>query len=115
METAWYFSNSEKDELIKEINKDLTKPMKSLSPLLQWKKKTLALLMTGSIVMIPSASGADLPTNGNITSRISGLSIKSGYPTSATAQKLYDEMDFQRTCQAYLDRSFVLPDITLLK
>src|SRR6201991_5302884 len=25
-----------------------------------------------------------------------------GYPTDATVQKLYDERDFQRACQAYL-------------
>lgn len=25
-----------------------------------------------------------------------------GYPTYATVQKLYDERDFQRACQAYL-------------
>ena len=25
-----------------------------------------------------------------------------GYPTGATVQKLYDERDFQRACQAYL-------------
>jgi hypothetical protein len=25
-----------------------------------------------------------------------------GYPTDATVEKLYDERDFQRACQAYL-------------
>jgi hypothetical protein len=27
-----------------------------------------------------------------------------GYPTKETAQKLFDALDFQRACQAYLDR-----------
>ncbi|MFZ0132308.1 MAG: hypothetical protein WAK95_07185 [Desulfobacterales bacterium] len=26
-----------------------------------------------------------------------------GYPTAETAQKLFDALDFQRACQAYLD------------
>ena len=34
--------------------------------------------------------------------RIGKLSFKSGYPTDDSVQKLYDEMDFQRACQAYL-------------
>lgn len=34
--------------------------------------------------------------------RIGELSYESGYPTDATIQKLYDEMDFQRACQAYI-------------
>lgn len=34
--------------------------------------------------------------------RIGKLSFESGYPTQETTQKLYDEMDFQRACQAYI-------------
>jgi hypothetical protein len=34
--------------------------------------------------------------------RIGKLSFESGYPSQETVQKLYDEMDFQRACQAYL-------------
>ena len=34
--------------------------------------------------------------------RIGTLAFESGYPSKETVQKLYDEMDFQRACQAYL-------------
>ena len=34
--------------------------------------------------------------------RIGELSFESGYPTAESVQKLYDEMDFQRACQAYI-------------
>jgi hypothetical protein len=34
--------------------------------------------------------------------RIGKLTFESGYPSNETVQKLYDEMDFQRACQAYL-------------
>ena len=33
-----------------------------------------------------------------------------GYPSDATVQKLYDERDFQRACQAYL---WALPAVSL--
>ena len=44
------------------------------------------------------------PFAGDVTldTRIGALSFESGYPTDATVQKLYDEMDFQRAAQAYL-------------
>jgi hypothetical protein len=34
--------------------------------------------------------------------RIGKLTYESGYPSKETTQKLYDEIDFQRACQAYL-------------
>ena len=34
--------------------------------------------------------------------RIGKLTFESGYPSQSTVAKLYDEMDFQRACQAYL-------------
>jgi hypothetical protein len=34
--------------------------------------------------------------------RIGELTFESGYPSQKTVNKLYDEMDFQRACQAYL-------------
>jgi hypothetical protein len=37
-----------------------------------------------------------------IKTRIGKLKFTSGYPTEETAQKLYDELDFQRAVQAYL-------------
>ena len=40
--------------------------------------------------------------NGTKDTRIGKLTFESGYPSVETVQKLYDEMDFQRACQAYL-------------
>jgi hypothetical protein len=34
--------------------------------------------------------------------RIGKLEFVSGYPSDETVEKLYDEIDFQRACQAYL-------------
>jgi hypothetical protein len=45
---------------------------------------------------------SELPHNGTIKTQIGDLSFESGYPTQATIQKLYDDIDFQRACQAYI-------------
>ncbi|MBD2720265.1 hypothetical protein, partial [Synechococcus sp. FACHB-909] len=34
--------------------------------------------------------------------RLGVLQLENGYPTKATAARLYDELDFQRATQAYL-------------
>jgi len=39
---------------------------------------------------------------GNVNTRIGTLRFINGYPSKATVEKLYDEMDFQRAVQAYL-------------
>lgn len=49
-------------------------------------------------LLLASTGRADSTVN----SRIGELTFDSGYPTAATAQKLYDELDFQRAVQAYL-------------
>ena len=38
----------------------------------------------------------------SVTTRLGALELQNGYPTKATAQKLYDELDLQRATQAYL-------------
>ena len=43
-----------------------------------------------------------LPTSGIVESRLGKIELTNGYPTDAAAKKLYDEIDFQRACQAYL-------------
>jgi hypothetical protein len=43
-----------------------------------------------------------LPTTGTVKSRLGDIELKNGYPTSATASKIFDDIDFQRACQAYL-------------
>src|SRR5262249_13311085 len=37
-----------------------------------------------------------------VDTHIGTLTFESGYPSQETVAKLYDEMDFQRACQAYL-------------
>lgn len=37
-----------------------------------------------------------------IKTRIGKLTFESGYPSQETVEKLYNEMDFQRACQAYI-------------
>ena len=37
-----------------------------------------------------------------LETRIGTLNFESGYPSQETVAKLYDEMDFQRACQAYI-------------
>ena len=37
-----------------------------------------------------------------LDTRVGKLDFEAGYPTPATVEKLYDELDFQRAVQAYL-------------
>ena len=48
------------------------------------------------------ASGTAPGSAQTIDPRIGELKYENGYPTRETSQKLYDEMDFQRACQAYM-------------
>jgi len=43
-----------------------------------------------------------LPTSGIVESRLGKIELTNGYPTDATARRVFDEIDFQRGCQAYL-------------
>ncbi len=57
----------------------------------------------GGIVLIPQTWAAETAT---VNTRIGKLAFthdfENGYPTDETVKKLYDEIDFQRACQAYL-------------
>ena len=44
----------------------------------------------------------------NVDTRIGRLDLELGVPTKETVAKLYDDMDFQRACQAYL---WALPSV----
>ena len=48
------------------------------------------------------AADGHLPTTGSVASRLGTLELDHGYPTAATVEKLFDDLDFQRACQAYL-------------
>jgi hypothetical protein len=43
-----------------------------------------------------------LPTPGTIQTQAGEIELENGYPTADTVERIYDEIDFQRACQAYL-------------
>ncbi|MCX7196420.1 MAG: DUF1254 domain-containing protein [Proteobacteria bacterium] len=43
-----------------------------------------------------------LPASGIVESRLGQIELTNGYPTDATTRRVFDEIDFQRGCQAYL-------------
>ena len=51
---------------------------------------------------LPAAHGQLLPTTGTVASRLGPLELENGYPTDETVAKVFDDIDFQRGCQAYL-------------
>jgi len=59
--------------------------------------------MMSNLIAISLSLFFSLPLQAEtMKSRIGKLKFTSGYPTEKTAQKLYDELDFQRAVQAYL-------------
>jgi hypothetical protein len=70
----------------------------------------LSALASASLAALPAATAAakpapSQPAAASATSplgRLGPLPLDNGYPTPTTAQKLYDELDFQRATQAYL-------------
>ena len=64
-------------------------------------KTLMAASLLGAATM-NSVQAQTLPTSGRIESRLGNLELVNGYPTEATARKIYDDLDFQRACQAYL-------------
>jgi hypothetical protein len=57
----------------------------------------MAAALVGALAFATTSTQAE-----DIDTRIGKLSFENGYPSKDTATKLYDEMDFQRACQAYL-------------
>jgi len=49
-----------------------------------------------------TACTQQVPTTGVINSRLGKLKLKNDYPTDATVEKIFDDIDFQRASQAYL-------------
>jgi len=69
----------------------------------------IAALGSGGWAGVGRAQAAEstpvAPTRGGLSTvntRLGPLMLENGYPTKATAAKLYDELDFQRATQAYL-------------
>jgi hypothetical protein len=71
---------------------------------IRYPKQILRLLVQSSkvsLLLIMAVSNVAW-SNTVVDSRIGELEFSSGYPTEATVDKLYDELDFQRAVQAYL-------------
>ena len=75
-----------------------------------------AIIAALTLIFAPSLANAQTPstasTEETVNSRIGELKFESGYPSQQTVAKLYDEMDFQRACQAYL---WGLPAVGLIE
>jgi hypothetical protein len=68
------------------------------------KETTMASLKAFALATPPQTQtqAQQLPTSATVESPLGKLDLKNGYPTEATAKKIYDDIDFQRACQAYL-------------
>src|SRR5262245_52346965 len=58
------------------------------------------LLTSGAALILLASS--PLAQAQSVDTHVGKLELDVGYPTKATAEKLYDEMDFQRATQAFL-------------
>lgn len=65
-------------------------------------KQNTAFLTSALVAATLSIAAAHSAEDKTVNTRIGPLTFESGYPSKATVQKLYDEMDFQRASQAYL-------------
>ena len=54
---------------------------------------------TAALALLAASAMADAQS---IDTRIGKLELHNGYPSKATVEKLYDEMDFQRATQAFI-------------
>ena len=65
-----------------------------------------SLCVISGVEAKPSAATVGQPAGGQPSqvqqTRLGALELENGYPSKATAAKLYDEIDFQRATQAYL-------------
>jgi hypothetical protein len=61
---------------------------------------TLTALVT--LIAASSISAQNLPTTGTVETRIGKLELRNGYPTQESAARVFDSIDHQRACQAYL-------------
>ena len=52
------------------------------------------------VALVAATSAAHAQTK--LKTAIGDLNYEIGFPTTETSQKLYDEMDLQRACQAYM-------------
>ena len=66
-------------------------------------QKAIAVAIALCSFSTPSKGLAqELPTTGSIETRLGKIELENGYPAAATAERLFDDIDYQRACQAYL-------------
>jgi hypothetical protein len=61
-----------------------------------------ALALLAAACSLSAAHAQSLPTTGTFQSAIGNLELTNGYPSPNTLTKLFDTLDHQRACQAYL-------------
>ena len=54
------------------------------------------------VFLFTTAHTQVLPTTGSVKTRLGKLKLENGYPSAATVEKVFDDIDYQRACQAYL-------------
>jgi hypothetical protein len=68
--------------------------------------RAVPMILSAAVILGPtggtSAQAQVLPTSGRVESRLGTLELENGYPSEATVEKVFDDIDFQRACQAYL-------------
>jgi hypothetical protein len=64
------------------------------------KQKLIAAALAAAFFLTSAHSQTAAPDS--VKTRIGTLDFKNGYPSKETAQKVFDEMDYQRAVQAYL-------------
>src|SRR5262245_49125334 len=63
---------------------------------------TMKLVMSSGTAMLVLLATSPLASAQTVDTRIGRLELQAGYPSKATAEKLFDEMDFQRATQAFV-------------
>jgi hypothetical protein len=66
------------------------------------RRTTVIAAALANVFAFTTANAQVLPTTGSIETRLGALELKNGYPTTATVEKVFDDIDYQRACQAYL-------------
>ena len=74
-------------------------------------KRLLTIVCMLNFMVVSTVSSAEIKQpvkksgralEGTVKTRIGKLKFINGYPSDSTIKKLYNELDFQRACQAYI-------------
>src|SRR5262245_27339587 len=61
--------------------------------------KHVMLMGATALALLATSSGAPAQT---VDTRVGKIELQAGYPSEASVEKLFDEMDFQRATQAFI-------------